>query len=463
MTYWLSKEDSQSEDNALGSLSVRGMRVEGDVGREEGPEGALFCFAITPAAVDANQGHIRRIVCGCQTQHQQSLWSLALTAARDETMKIQEKIMESEAVLDDDKLYATFNILTAKGGLNGGRTFCFRVENEEKREEWISGLQEQVEKAKHEEEMSRLHNPLSRLRRKARRLYENARAQVFFAAIIVLSFVATMTEAERLPPPGTFEATMFIQLEVACSIVFSCELFINLFANWWRRFLNNRWDLFDLFVVPICWVGVLAPSVPGMNLIRFLRVFRVIKLFRWNKSLGQLVTALGASVLPLINSLAILNIVTALYAVVATNLYQHRHPEYFGTLTTTYFTMLQIATADSWYANIGRSLTSPDGAVDKWASLFLVTYVLICGIVLMNIVVAVLLDEFLVSRARESIPTCQDHSFDVCLRAPLTCRCALHPLLHTCPPRPLSDVHEQLCVISDDGLQRARPKQTRRR
>ena len=56
---------------------------------------------------------------------------------------------------------------------------------------------------------------------------------------------------------------------------------------------------------------------------------------------------------------------------------------------------LQIATGDAWYSSIARQMRKKDGNIDKWASFFFTSYMLIVGVVLLNIVVAVLLDEFI--------------------------------------------------------------------
>ena len=56
---------------------------------------------------------------------------------------------------------------------------------------------------------------------------------------------------------------------------------------------------------------------------------------------------------------------------------------------------MQVATGDAWYSAIARQLRDDDGSIDKWASCFFTSYMLIVGVVLLNIVVAVLLDEFI--------------------------------------------------------------------
>jgi len=66
--------------------------------------------------------------------------------------------------------------------------------------------------------------------------------------------------------------------------------------------------------------------------------------------------------------------------------------------------LLQVATGDSWASNVSRTLMSryraKSGHDDHWIRVFFVSYILINGIVLLNIVVAVLLDEFMTTVAR---------------------------------------------------------------
>lgn len=55
----------------------------------------------------------------------------------------------------------------------------------------------------------------------------------------------------------------------------------------------------------------------------------------------------------------------------------------------------QIATGDGWYSLVAREIRNEDGSVNKYASTFFASYMLVVGVVLLNIVVAVLLDEFI--------------------------------------------------------------------
>ena len=70
------------------------------------------------------------------------------------------------------------------------------------------------------------------------------------------------------------------------------------------------------------------------------------------------------------------------------------------------FTLFQVATGDAWASIVTRGLLALARAADLPYSVgfvmaFFVSYVLVVGLVLMNIVVAVLLDEFISTVARE--------------------------------------------------------------
>lgn len=74
--------------------------------------------------------------------------------------------------------------------------------------------------------------------------------------------------------------------------------------------------------------------------------------------------------------------------------------EYYGTFTKALFTLFQVLTGESWCEAIARPLLfswdysgmGPGGS-SSIAVIYFVSYVIICGFVLINVVVAVLLDK----------------------------------------------------------------------
>lgn len=55
--------------------------------------------------------------------------------------------------------------------------------------------------------------------------------------------------------------------------------------------------------------------------------------------------------LPVSSSLVLMLMVTSMYAIIATILYADDSPEYFGSFSKSFFSMLQMATGDSWLAS----------------------------------------------------------------------------------------------------------------
>lgn len=133
-----------------------------------------------------------------------------------------------------------------------------------------------------------------------------------------------------------------------------------------------------------------------MALLRVLRVFRVLRLVRGLTSLRQIVHALVACLSPICNAVALFLMITCIYAIIATDLFKERSPEFFGSFSASAFTMFQCATGDSWASVVTRELSDHPGDHLKIPiALFFVSFALVVGLVLMNVVIACLLDNFI--------------------------------------------------------------------
>jgi len=127
------------------------------------------------------------------------------------------------------------------------------------------------------------------------------------------------------------------------------------------------------------------------------------------------------SVLPVLSAFVILVIIMAIFSVMAVDIFGERDPDNFKDLGRALFTVFRVTTGDSW-SDLAReemllndafvrrrkagevvapsaseqqnSLHTSDG-FDGAIGFFFVCIVLICGLVLTNVVVAVLLDEFI--------------------------------------------------------------------
>ena len=114
--------------------------------------------------------------------------------------------------------------------------------------------------------------------------------------------------------------------------------------------------------------------------------------------------------LPVANALFILLIFTSMYASIGTHVFREKAPEYFATFTTSLFTLAQCLSGDSWASSVTRSIflqrdqnSDIKGFANTYWSIaiYFVTYYALATVVLLNVVVAVLLDEFITSMREE--------------------------------------------------------------
>lgn len=144
----------------------------------------------------------------------------------------------------------------------------------------------------------------------------------------------------------------------------------------------------------VSWLAYPLQGVPGLSNVRIVRVLRTVRVFKRIDSMRLMLTAISAAVVPVTSAFFLMFLFTSIYAVLAVDLYKSRSPQYFGKFSSSFFTMFQMLTGDEW-STVTRETFSSEGEMDHRVALFFCSYIVGAGIILMNIVVAVLLDEFI--------------------------------------------------------------------
>ena len=109
--------------------------------------------------------------------------------------------------------------------------------------------------------------------------YESNPVQILVAVLIFANFIANAAQSELNPPDNTRGSDFFGALDVAFTYIFTVELVVNLLANWFWAFFLNGWSVFDLIVVCISLTSLVLGDMPGVNTLRLMRAFRVMRLF----------------------------------------------------------------------------------------------------------------------------------------------------------------------------------------
>ncbi len=100
-------------------------------------------------------------------------------------------------------------------------------------------------------------------------------------------------------------ANILDNLNLLFTAVFTVELAINAFAHWFWPFLTDVWSQVDVFVVAMSIVPLPVPE-QNTGVVRILRAFRILRLFRRVPSLRKIITALTMALLPVLNVFCIL-------------------------------------------------------------------------------------------------------------------------------------------------------------
>lgn len=205
------------------------------------------------------------------------------------------------------------------------------------------------------------------------------KAQNFITAVIVINAITLGLETN----PAIVSATgpLLAILDTLALWIFVVELALKIFVLR-AAFAKDPWNLFDFFIVGIS----LVPAVGWLTVLRSLRVLRVLRLISVIPRLRIIVQSLLVS-LPSIGWISLLLLVLFyIFAVMATKLFGATFPEWFGSLSATFFTLFQIMTLESWAMGIAR----PVMAAFPYAYLFFVPFVLLSAFIVLNVFIAII-------------------------------------------------------------------------
>lgn len=172
-------------------------------------------------------------------------------------------------------------------------------------------------------------------------------------------------------------------LDTVCLGVFVVELVLKLYA-YGRSFWKSGWNVFDAIIVVIA-------LIPGSGPFAVLRGFRVLRVFRLISAFPKLrfvVEALMSAVPGMASIGALLSIIFYVCAVMASTLFGESHPQWFGSLGKSLYTLFQIMTLESWSMGIVRPVMSEK----PWAWVFFVPFILLSSFAVLNLFIAVIVD-----------------------------------------------------------------------
>lgn len=208
---------------------------------------------------------------------------------------------------------------------------------------------------------------------------ESKNIQAFVIGVILLNALILGLETSKAAM-ASFGGFLLV-LDKLCLVVFVAELIIKMFcyrSHFWR----SGWNVFDFLVVAVA----LVPGAGIWAVLRSLRVLRVLRLLTAIPSLKKVVAAFIHSIPGLSGVMAVMAIFFYTMGVLATRLFGDTHPDWFGTLGASLYTLFQIMTLESWSMGIVR----PVMETHPWAFAFFVPFIIIATFTILNLFIGII-------------------------------------------------------------------------
>src|SRR5258705_2699511 len=174
-------------------------------------------------------------------------------------------------------------------------------------------------------------------------------------------------------------------------VIFIAELLLRVYA-YRTKFLRGPWSIFDLFVVGLS----LVPASGGLSVLRSLRILRALRLVSAVPGMKRVVAGLLSAIPAMLSIILLLGLVLYVGAVLATEMYGHTAPAYFGHLGDSLFTLFQVMTGEAWPDIAAEVLPSHPSA---W--IFFVIFILTSTFVVLNLFTAVVVSAMEPERKEE--------------------------------------------------------------
>jgi len=240
-------------------------------------------------------------------------------------------------------------------------------------------------------------NDVSPLRIRLAVWIESKRIQTIVIGVILLNAAILGLETNKAAMDSF--GSLLLLVDKICLAVFIAELLVKIYAyrfHFWR----SGWNIFDFAVVAIA----LVPGAGVWAVLRSLRVLRVLRLLTAIPSLKKVVAAFVHSIPGLSGVMAVMCIFFYTTGVLATKLFGETHPEWFGTLGKSLYTLFQVMTLESWSMGIVRPIME----THPWAFAFFVPFIIIATFTILNLFIGIIVSTMQELSLTPELPTSAD-------------------------------------------------------
>ena len=217
-------------------------------------------------------------------------------------------------------------------------------------------------------------------------LFKLKESSIFQFCVIFIIIINAITIGISTYNLHGFLADVIKVLDYSITIFFVIEIIIRFIGEPSKKnFFKNGWNIFDSTIVLISLIPI--PNNSSFLLLRLLRVFRVLRIISVVPELKKIIEALLSSIKRVFYVGLLLFIILYIYATVGSILFSSDNPERWSDVGISMITLFQVLTLSSW-----EQVMLPLQDIYWWTWIYFFSFIIICGITMLNLLIAVLVD-----------------------------------------------------------------------
>ena len=192
--------------------------------------------------------------------------------------------------------------------------------------------------------------------------------------------------------------------------IFVLEAMVKIVAHYPRpwRYFKDGWNIFDFSVVVVS----LLPSTGELAMLaRLARLLRVLRLVSTLPELRLIAATLMRSIPSMFNVVCLMSIVFYIYAVAGNHLFRDIDPTHWRSLGMSFITLFRIVTLEDWTDVMYTAMEH-----HSWAWVYFVSFVVVGTFVIVNLFIAVVLNNLEEAKAERLSELATPPSRDELLR-----------------------------------------------
>ena len=217
-------------------------------------------------------------------------------------------------------------------------------------------------------------------------LFKLKESSIFQFTVIFIIILNAITIGVSTYNLDNFITNIIIILDYSITIFFVIEIVIRFIGEQNKKnFFKSGWNIFDTIIVLISLIPI--PNNSSFLLLRLLRIFRVLRIISVVPELKKIIEALLSSIKRVFYIGLLLFIILYIYATIGSILFSSDMPERWSNVGISMITLFQVLTLSSW-----EQVMLPLQNIYWWTWIYFFSFIIICGITMLNLLIAVLVD-----------------------------------------------------------------------